>query len=110
MHAAFVAHAEAVLADPAPVAVLGIDETRRGKPRWTREQVSGRWVHTDPWDSGFVDLTCNKGLLGQVGGRTRAAVRQWLSERRRVTFDPPGRRGRKQDPEWANRRLLLTAD
>jgi len=30
-HAAFVAHAEAVLGDPAPVAVLGIDETRRGK-------------------------------------------------------------------------------
>lgn len=31
-HAAFVAHAESVLGDPAPVAVLGIDETRRGKP------------------------------------------------------------------------------
>ena len=29
--------------------------------------------------------------------------------RRRVTFDAHGRRGRKQDPEWANRRRLLTA-
>ncbi len=29
--------------------------------------------------------------------------------RRRVTFDTHGRRGRKQDPEWANRRRLLTA-
>ncbi|MET9325612.1 hypothetical protein [Tsukamurella sp. NPDC003166] len=28
--------------------------------------------------------------------------------RRRVTFDARGRRGRKQDPEWANRRRLLT--
>ena len=47
-HAAFVAHAETVLGDPAPVRVLGIDETRRGKPRWTRDTDSGRWVRTDP--------------------------------------------------------------
>ncbi len=160
-HAAFASHAETVLADPAPVAVLGIDETRRGKPRWTRETDSGRWVRTDPWDTGFVDLCGDQGLLGQTEGRTGAAVRQWLSEqseefragithvvidpsaayaaavtsevlpnaelvvdhfhlvklandaltavRRRVTFDTHGRRGRKQDPEWANRRRLLTA-
>jgi hypothetical protein len=160
-HAAFVAHADAVLGDPAPVAVLGIDETRRGKPRWTRDTDSGRWVRTDPWDTGFVDLCGDQGLLGQTEGRTGAAVRQWLSEqseefragithvvidpsaayaaavtsevlpnaelvvdhfhlvklandaltavRRRVTFDTHGRRGRKQDPEWANRRRLLTA-
>jgi len=47
-HAAFVAHADAVLGEVAPVAVLGIDETRRGKPRWTRDQVSGRWVRNRP--------------------------------------------------------------
>ncbi|MDP7736052.1 ISL3 family transposase [Mycobacterium paragordonae] len=160
-HAAFIAHAEAVLGDLAPVSVLGIDETHRGKPRWTRDQVSGRWLRTDPWDTGFVDLTGDQGLLGQVEGRTGTAVRQWLGEqnqtfragvgyvvidpsaayasavtsevlpnavvvvdhfhliklandaltavRRRVTFDTHGRRGRKQDPEWANRRRLLTA-
>jgi transposase len=160
-HAAFVAHAEAVLGVPAPVAVLGIDETRRGKPRWTRDTDSGRWVRTDPWDTGFVDLTGDQGLLGQVEGRTSGAVRQWLGEqseafragithvvidpsaayaaavtsellpnaavvvdhfhlvklandaltavRRRVTFDTHGRRGGKNDPEWANRRRLLTA-
>ena len=79
-HAAFVAHAESVLGDPAPVTVLGIDETRRGKPRWTRDQVSGRWVRTDPWDTGFVDLAGDQGLLGQVEGRTGAVVRQWLGE------------------------------
>ena len=72
-HAAFVAHAEAVLGDPAPVAVLGIDETRRGKPRWSRDPASGRWLRTDPWDTGFVDLTGVQGLLGQVEGRTGAA-------------------------------------
>ena len=46
-------HAETVLGAPAPVRVLGIDETRRGKPRWTRDTDSGRWVRTDPWDTGF---------------------------------------------------------
>jgi hypothetical protein len=28
--------------------VLGIDETRRGKPRWQRCVASGRWVRVDP--------------------------------------------------------------
>jgi transposase len=32
-HRAFVAHADAVLTEPQPTRVLGIDETRRGKPR-----------------------------------------------------------------------------
>ncbi len=35
-HASFVAHAEQVLGEPQPLQVLGIDETRRGKPRWVR--------------------------------------------------------------------------
>jgi hypothetical protein len=63
-HRAFVAHAEALLADPEPVAVLGIDETRRGKPRWEQCAVTGRWVRVDPWDTGFVDLAGAQGLLG----------------------------------------------
>lgn len=41
-HRAFVAHAEKVLAEPQPTPVLGIDETRRGKPRWERCAASGR--------------------------------------------------------------------
>ena len=79
-HAAFIAHADAVLGDPAPVRVLGIDETRRGKPRWTRDQASGRWVRTDPGTPGSSTWPAIRGLLGQVEGRTGAAVRQWLSE------------------------------
>ncbi|MGH3596796.1 MAG: ISL3 family transposase, partial [Mycobacterium sp.] len=161
-HRAFVAHAEGLLAEPEPVRVLGIDETRRGKPRWRRCEATGRWVRLDPWDTGFVDLSGDQGLLGQREGRTGAAVIDWLSERseefragvefvaidpaavyatairtpgllpnatvvvdhfhlvklgndaltkvrRRVTWDLRERRGRKLDPEWANRRRLLRA-
>ncbi|BCO34890.1 ISL3 family transposase [Mycobacterium heckeshornense] len=80
-HRAFVAHAEERLCEPAPVAVLGIDETRRGKPRWEQCATTGRWVRVDPWDTGFVDLAGDQGLLGQREGRTGAAVIDWLAER-----------------------------
>ena len=159
-HRAFVAHADARLAEPAPTAMIGIDETRRGKPRW--QYCAGRWVRVDPWDTGFVDLAGGQGLLGQREGRSAAAVIDWLAQRspefretvrfvaidpaavyasairtpgllpnaqivvdhfhlvklandaltkvrRRVTWDLKDRRGRKIDPEWANRRRLLTA-
>ncbi len=161
-HHAFVAHAEALLVEPEPIRVLGIDETRRGRPRWQRCAASGKWVRIDPWDTGFVDLAGDQGLLGQRESRTGAAVIDWLSERseqfragvkfvaidpaavyasairtpgllpnativvdhfhlvklandtltkvrRRVTWDLRDRRGRKIDPEWANRRRLLRA-
>ena len=141
--------------------MLGIDETRRGKPRWEYCKDSSRWVRVDPWDTGFVDLSGYQGLLGQEEGRTTAAVVGWLSERtpefraaieyvaidpaavyaaavrtqgllpnatlvvdhfhlvqlandavtkvrRRVTWELKDRRGGKIDPEWANRRRLLT--
>jgi len=38
-------------------------------------------VRVDPWDTGFVDLYGNQGLLGQREGRTTAAVVTWLTER-----------------------------
>ena len=159
-HRAFVDHADAALPVPAPTRVLGIDETRRGKPRWAYDQDERRWVRVDPWDTGFVDLDGDQGLLGQQEGRTGATVVDWLTERtpefragiefvaidpagvyasairtpgllpnatlvvdhfhlvklgndavtkvrRRVTWDLKDRRGRKLDPEWANRRRLL---
>jgi transposase len=80
-HRAFVEHADRVLEEPKPTRVLGIDETRRGKPRWQRDAATSRWVRVDPWDSGFVDLDGEQGLLGQRTGRTGAAVIGWLSER-----------------------------
>lgn len=161
-HRAFIEHAEARLVEPEPVRVLGIDETRRGRPRWEYCIETQRWVRVDPWDTGFVDLDGEQGLLGQRAGRTSAAVIEWLQARtpqfreaveyvaidpaavyaaalrtegllpnativvdhfhllklandalsrvcRRVTWDLRDRRGRKIDPEWANRRRLLTA-
>ncbi len=80
-HAAVVELGAAQLSEPEPVTVLGIDETRRGKPRWHYDPDSQRWVRTDPWDTGFVDLSGDQGLLGQVEGRTSACVVTWLKAR-----------------------------
>src|SRR5213082_3592594 len=80
-HAAVVAGAEQIAGEPEPTAVLGIDETRRGKPRWARDEESGRWVPTDAYDTGFVDLAGRQGLLGQVSGRTSSCVVTWLRAR-----------------------------
>jgi transposase len=159
---AVVVHAASALAEPGPVRVLGMDETRFGRPRWLPEGFHDdgriRWVRTDPWETGFVDITGDQALLGQVDGRTSAAVQAWLAARteafragievvvidphagyaaavraalpdaviavdhfhlimlankavtavrQRVTRDLLDRRGRKTDPTWANRRLLL---
>ena len=63
--AAFTAHAAKVLpAEPEPVTVLGIDEVRRGKPRWSFDEVTQSWTTTvDRWHVGFVDLAGGQGLL-----------------------------------------------
>jgi transposase len=159
---AVVARGAAELVEPEPVRVLGMDETRFGRPRWQPDgtHLDGRirWKCTDPWETGFVDITGGQSLWGQVDGRTSAAVQAWLAARspefrdavevvvidphagyaaavraalpdaqvavdhfhlimlankavtavrQRVTRDLLGRRGRKIDPAWANRRLLL---
>jgi transposase len=149
---------EALDAEPAPVAVLGIDETRRGKAKWEYDPVLGRRMWVDRWDTGLVDITGDQGLLAQVNGRNSATVIDWLAQRdadwrsgithvaidlsmvyaravrlglpgavvivdrfhlvkkandmvdavrRRVTLAQRGRRGRKADVEWINRRRLL---
>jgi len=81
--AAFTAYAGKVLpAEPEPVAVLGIDEVRRGKPCWSFDEVTASWTTTvDRWHVGFVDLIGGQGLLAQVEGRTSTAVTDWLTQR-----------------------------
>jgi transposase len=69
-----------VLGEPPPTSMLGIDETRFGRPRW-HQGDDGRWLVVEPGETGFVDLTGQHGLLGQIDGRTSAAVRTWLSGR-----------------------------
>ena len=39
-----------------------------------------RWVRVDPWDTGFVDLAGDQGLLGNAKAAPRRG-RRWLSER-----------------------------
>lgn len=81
--AAFAAHAALALpAEPPPVARLGIDEIRRGRARFRlvpEEDGGERWhVVADTWHVGFTDLGGGAGLLGQVEGRTAAAVSGWI--------------------------------
>ena len=63
-----------------PVEVLGIDDHRRGRPRYHRDPASGAWVpDADRWQSVFVDAAGGHGLLGQVEGRAKADVTGWLA-------------------------------
>ena len=80
-HAAWVAHADAMLVEPELVRVLGIDETRRGKPVWVLAPDGKGWVKTERFETNFVDLGGCQGLLGQAAGRTKANAVAWLQER-----------------------------
>lgn len=159
-HRALIAAAAWWLPEPAPTAVLGIDETRARSVRWILDQQ--RWRRSDPWMTSFVDADTSRPgvLLGLAPGRSGACVSSWLAEQthtfrqaiRTVVIDPSapyasgirnalpgvqiavdhwhlvrlandmvtevhqrvarerhGRRGRKTDPAWAHRRMLLTA-
>lgn len=81
VHRHYVAHADAVLTDPEPPAVLGIDETRRGKPKWVKDAQTGPWARTERFETNFTGLSGHGRLLGQVAGRTGAAVAGWLDAR-----------------------------
>jgi transposase len=65
---------------PTPTEVVGIDETRRGKPVWKQNPNTGTWeLIADAWHVGFVDAVGGRGLFGQVEGRSAACVAAWLS-------------------------------
>ena len=93
---------------PGPVQVLGVDEVRRGRPRWRpaepappplpapqppavpepvvpepvvphRETARARTL-ADRWHVGFTDVGGGQGMLGQVEGRTADDVAYWLAQ------------------------------
>ncbi len=80
-HQAFIELAEPRLAAPAaPVAWLGIDEHRRGRPRWRADDGAGEYVLlADRWHTCFFDLSGDQRLLGQVQGRTADDTAYWLA-------------------------------
>ena len=80
-HGAFAAKADAVLdVPPAPVARLGIDEHRRGRPRWKSDPETGEYrLLADRWHVNFCDLSGNQGMIGQVEGRTADDTAYWLA-------------------------------
>ncbi|HSR86568.1 MAG TPA: transposase [Streptosporangiaceae bacterium] len=80
-HRHYAARADGLLTEPAPTAVLGIDETRRGTPKWIQDAETGRWKRTERFETGFTDLSGTGRLLGQVAGRTGKAVTAWLDAR-----------------------------
>jgi hypothetical protein len=57
-----------------PVAVLGIDETRRGKANYETCPDTGKRVWGHRFDTGLVDITGAGGLLVRVKGRSAAPV------------------------------------
>ena len=66
---------------PAPVAHLGIDEHRRGRPRWRIDEQTGEYLLlADRWHTCFFDLSGEQGLLGQVEGRTADDAAYWLAQ------------------------------
>jgi transposase len=81
-HNAFAAAAGPVLEQaPAPVAHLGIDEHRRGRPRWRIDEQTGEYeLLADRWHTCFFDLSGDQGLLGQVEGRTADDAAYWLAQ------------------------------
>ena len=81
-HGAFATAADPVLEQPpAPVAHLGIDEHRRGRPRWLLDEETGEYtLLADRWHTCFFDLSGRQGLLGQVEGRTADDAAYWLAQ------------------------------
>ena len=81
-HQAFAAAADPVLDQPpGPVAHLGIDEHRRGRARWRRDQDTGEYEQlADRWHTCFYDLSGGQGMLGQVEGRTADDAAYWLAQ------------------------------
>ncbi|MXI80214.1 hypothetical protein GR254_07825 [Mycobacterium tuberculosis] len=56
------------MTEPLPTPVLGVDQTRRGKPRWERCAKTGRWVRSTRWDWCFLPAFLCVGIVPLVVG------------------------------------------
>ncbi len=81
-HAALAGHIAGPLGAPLPVvSVLGIDETRRGKPVWAQDPVTPAdhgGSRATGGTRGIVNAVGSAGLLAHIEGRTSTAVIGWL--------------------------------
>ncbi|WP_462188528.1 hypothetical protein [Frankia sp. CcWB2] len=55
------------------MSVLGIDDQRRGSPRFHRDPLTGAWVtDADRWQTVLIDSAGDQGLLGSSSGGLRS--------------------------------------
>ena len=130
---AVIVHGAVELVEPEPVRVLGMDETRFGRPRWLPDghHDDGRtsaavkaWLdaRSEAFRAGIevVVIDPHAGYAAAVRAVLPDAAiavdhfhlimlgnKAVTAVRQRVTRDLLDRRGRTTDPVWANRRLLL---
>ena len=79
-HAGIAKKADTLLGEDPPAAHLGIDEHRRGRARWRRDEQTGEYtLLADRWRTFFYDLSGDQGMLGQVEGRTADDAAYWLA-------------------------------
>ena len=99
-HEAFAATADPVLEQrPAPVAHLGIDEHRRGRPRWRTDEQTGEYeLLADRWHSATMMKPVLGHYLALVACRsrqnTRSPVRRMPARRRMPVAAARGACGR----------------
>ncbi len=55
-HRGYVSHADMVLTEPEPPAMLGIDEARRSTPKWTPDPATDLWARAERFETNFTDL------------------------------------------------------
>jgi hypothetical protein len=67
VQAAVAEHAAVVFGEPGPTAVIGIDETLFGSPKWARNG-EGRWRLTDPWETASRPWPAGRGCSGRSPG------------------------------------------
>ena len=135
-HRHYAAHADRLLTEPEPPVVLGIDETRRGRPKWVKDGPPARPGRRADRHGGHrmarrprpgleepghlrgdrpvrgLPVRIPRSLPGAVivvdhFHLVRLANQAVTKVRQRVTRQVLGRRGTSRDPACANRRRLL---